>query len=706
MHQSYPNFFLFSSTQAFFAHFGLTNPFKHHTARCLTLTVKVKRPVKRPSFSAPSSQPLRERQEEESIQEPLSLHQALSDHLLLVGEPGAGKSTLLRWLAMTFAKRLQQQTDRVGPQADVDRLPILVELGQLPARYLSPQSGDPIQWMTFLPTHLAEQDYLYKEQDYLHKLTPDLVNGLIWQALQQGRCLLLFDGLDEVADPYIRERLARSLVTLASLHPNNRIVIGSRPGGLSGPNGPSEIEAGLLQSRFHRCEIERFTPEDIRKFFLTWYELDITLSPMQQRRALTLFTHVQAQPDLVQLAMTPLFCVMLLLIWHHEHKLPARRVELYEYCCRQFLQGREKDHATRFEQADLKEDREYEHHLSLLASVAYRMHEGPNPGEPQTSISQSELESILGKGVLETWGRRSGLLQYRGNDRYGFSHFTFQEYLAARHIAAQPDPDYIDSVMNHLHEAWWQQVHLFTIGQLGSGKTQDQEKAAKLLKAILEQEPPPSWWWQTSPLYTQDLSYRWWQVSPSSWVSLIKPGRYFPRIQMYRQITWILARNLELACRGHAECLPAGEGPLNKVRAILVAQGKRWVRSIMQIASWGEMFNDDLFLQIFGTVLSLHRALHQQHDKTIIIILLAALRDPRWQVRRVAARCLGHLGQSDQPVREALLAVLYEDKNEEVRRGAAESLGHLGQSDPQAREALLEALRPRVAQRDDRKRAL
>ena len=74
------------------------------------------------------------------------------------------------------------------------------------------------------------------------------------------------------------------------------------------------------------------------------------------------------------------------------------------------------------------------------------------------------------KQFLDALGLRSGLLQYMGDDRYGFPHQTFQEYLAARYIAAQPDPEYIDLVMEHLHEAWWQEVHLLTIAHLGSGR--------------------------------------------------------------------------------------------------------------------------------------------------------------------------------------------------------------------------------------------
>ena len=49
------------------------------------------------------------------------------------------------------------------------------------------------------------------------------------------------------------------------------------------------------------------------------------------------------------------------------------------------------------------------------------------------------------------WLSDEWLLQYIGNAEYGFPPLTFQEYLAARYIADQPDPEYIDLVMAHLH---------------------------------------------------------------------------------------------------------------------------------------------------------------------------------------------------------------------------------------------------------------
>lgn len=115
------------------------------------------------------------------VQESISFAQALSKNFLLSGEPGAGKSTFLRWLAVTFAQGKQQEVDRIGPSADSDRLPILIELGQLPPQYLHPQAGESIAWLLFLPHYIAGQEAFIG--------TPP---QMLIQALESGQCLLLF----------------------------------------------------------------------------------------------------------------------------------------------------------------------------------------------------------------------------------------------------------------------------------------------------------------------------------------------------------------------------------------------------------------------------------------------------------------------------------------------------------------------------------
>ena len=524
----------------------------------LTLTVEkvIREPMPEEKVSRGKS---RQRERSITVQEPIELGQALGTHLLIVGEPGAGKSTLLRWLAVTFAQGHQREPSRLGPSADAARLPMLVELGRLPPRYLQPEGGETPNWIQFLPGHLTERTAF-----------TNIPSQLLTRALADGRCLLLFDGLDEVADRQARARIARSLAELARLSPGNRVIIGSRPAGVS------ESE-GALRPQFQRCQIQRFTLEDVQRFFRFWYTLDPSLTPQQQRDAAdALYARVQATPAILQLATTPLLSTILVLIWRHEGDLPERRVELYEHCCYMLIERWEASHGVVHQ--GVLAGKDWEDHLNLLTPLAYAIHSQ----EQRTSATRKELVDLLAqtlqargrytkqedaeeaaKQFLDALSLRSGLLQYIGDSRYGFPHQTFQEYLTARFIAAQPYPDYIDLVMAHLHEAWWQEVHLLTIADLGS-RNEGAAKASALILKILHVYTPPS---------------RVLRSSRNRWLRLIGPGKFLPQVQLERRIGWMLAREFELAIKSYMECVP--DGTTAKVRRALSAQAASLIRHLL-----------------------------------------------------------------------------------------------------------------------------
>ena len=579
------------------------------------------------------------------MQEPIELGQALGNHLLIVGEPGAGKSTLLRWLAVTFAEARQRESHRVGSSADSDRLPVQVELGRLPDCYVKPEGGETPNWIQFLPEYLPSQIAFTN--------TPP---QLLTQALADGRCLLLFDGLDEVADRQARARLARSLVELARLSPGNRVIIGSRPAGVS------ESE-GTLRPQFQRCQIERFTPEDVQRFFRFWYALDRGLTPEQQRDdADALYARVQATPATLQLATTPLLSTILVLIWRNEGDLPERRVEVYERCCRMLIERWEASHDVAYQGVLVGMD--WEDHLRLLTPLAYVIHSQ----EQRTSATREELVPLLAQALqtagysneqaaatreakqfLDALGLRSGLLQYMGDDKYGFPHQTFQEYLAARYNAAQPDPDYIDLVMAHLHEAWWQEVHLLTIAHLGSGNM-GASKASALILTILHVYAPPSWIlrssrnrWLCLPLLFAliilgtSIIALFRELTLSALINLIciaaaagliqllliGPGKLLPRAQLERRIAWILAREFELAARGYAECVP--DGTTAKVSTVLSAQAASLVRHIL--------YDEDRWEEQKALLTVTCQSLQRQGNEAVVSALLQALHDADRAVR-------------------------------------------------------------------------
>ncbi len=700
------------------------------------LTLTVEKRIPEPG-SAEQSSPAgrdksRQRERVIKVQEPIELAQALSNHLLIVGEPGAGKSILLRWLAVTFAEARQREPDRLGPVADADRLPVLVELGHLQDSYLKSVGGETPTWHQYLPEYLTDQQAFTN--------TPP---ELLTRALADGRCLLLFDGLDEIADRQVRAGIARSLAELPSHFPGNRVIIGSRPAGVS------ESEGVLHPLQFHRCQIERFTSENVQRFFHFWYALDRGLTPERQREdAEALYAKVQATPAIMQLATTPLLSTILVLIWRNERDLPERQVELYEHCCRVLIEHWETSHRVAYQ--GLLDKVGWECHLRLLAPLAYSIH-----SRRQISATRSELIPKLAEGLqkeglcsnqdaaireaelfLETLSLRSSLLQYTGtdeskHDRYGFPHLTFQEYLAARYIAAQPDPEYIDLVMEYLHEAWWQQVHLLTIAHLGSGKERASEASALIL-TILSVYSPPSWILRSSH---------------NRWLRLIGPGKLLPQVQLDERTAWILAREFELAAKGYAECtldsmtaivdttlsvqaaalvkhivydearFKAQEGPLTVACQLPQRQGNEAMVSILLAALHNA--NEDVRLQatqILGQVgvgneaviSALLVALDDTYSRvseravaslgqvgvsneTAISPLLTALHHTDWRVRVQAAQILGQVGVGNEAVISALLAALHDD-DWRVRSRAADSLGQVGVSNEAVINALLAAL--------------
>lgn len=638
-----------------------------------------------------------------TIQEPITLGDALTQHALIVGEPGAGKSTLLRWLAVTFAAGRQREADRLGPQADADRLPLLVELGRLPEAYLQADSRETPKWKVFLP------DYLTK-----HPAFDDIPAALLVQALAAGRCLLLCDGLDEIADLSARRRLADSLAGYAR-NSQNRLVLSSRPAGVSGSEG-------VLGPRFQRLTIERFMPEDVRRFFGFLYALDSELTAgEQEREANALFRAVEGAPKTLELATTPLLATLLFSLWNENGYLPERRVELYELCCRMLIESWEAQHDVAY--TGVLADIGWERHLRLLAPLAYAIHNGGQ----RTDAPAGELIPVLARAMqeeglavppsatleaekfLRTLSLRSGLLQFLGADRYGFPHLTFQEYLTARHIAAQPDPDYIDLVMVDLHKAWWREVHLLVIGHLGSGSA-GAEKATRLMLQILDVYPAP-WRFLRSQRFTRwmpkwlknlvdnykDRSILRWPVYTFAFAIAIPPalplrvGDFLSarmKWQWERRLAWVLAREFSFAAASFFDCSPLGTNA--ELRGSLAHRARLLVGQIALDPGWIEPDDVTPLKLAASSLVSLG-----QSSAEVVSALVAALGDSEWLVKQAAADLMKILGQLPAAVvahiAEAQVAELG-DSSGQVRQAAARSLGALGHSSAETVSALVAAL--------------
>ncbi len=123
-----------------------------------------------------------------------SLNEALRNHdrLVVVGAPGAGKTTMLKYLALSFARN--QALERL--ELDENRIPLFIPLRDF-SRFLDNLDKDGKLLDVnpeFLPKFVSE--YLKATASRL-RITDEYLS----EQLDLGNCIVLLDGLDEVADP-------------------------------------------------------------------------------------------------------------------------------------------------------------------------------------------------------------------------------------------------------------------------------------------------------------------------------------------------------------------------------------------------------------------------------------------------------------------------------------------------------------------------
>ena len=159
--------------------------------------------------------------------------------LAVSGPPGSGKSTLLAHAARRSARAGRRSRRRV---------PVLLALREY-AGIIAAGPGTPLP------------DVLRSAVSGVPGSEPE---GWWERQLRRGRCMILLDGLDEVARQEDRGAVATWVERQISSYPGNHFVITSRPHGFP---GPVIAHADVLAVR-------PFTAEQVQLFLNHWYLAD------------------------------------------------------------------------------------------------------------------------------------------------------------------------------------------------------------------------------------------------------------------------------------------------------------------------------------------------------------------------------------------------------------------------------------------------
>ena len=330
--------------------------------------------------------------------------------LVILGEPGSGKTTHLKRLLICC---LKEGAEKLGLPAGM--VPVL-----LPLRGLEDPDRETVEH--FIERHLNEQVGLSGE--FGSKL------------LGRGNLLLLFDGLDEVANPERREKVARWVERVLRAHSRCWPVVTCRFAGY-GEQGQGRSEV-RLSAEFLEMHVQPLRQEQAEEFVHKWYRLvESGLDPdhvaamrLAEERAgaliATLKTGDLRTARVAEMVGNPLLLANLCLVHRDHGRLPEDRRRLYDECVDVLLERwRERQGPL----VNVKVDQA----KRALQPVAEWLHQE----EGRTRASAAELEPVLepvlklvrweaggAKEFLGTVRDESGLLTGWGPDQFGFMHLA------------------------------------------------------------------------------------------------------------------------------------------------------------------------------------------------------------------------------------------------------------------------------------------
>jgi formylglycine-generating enzyme required for sulfatase activity len=388
--------------------------------------------------------------------------------LVILGPPGSGKTTLLHYLVLVFTGAVTHplQAQLGSPFPMIGRL-----------RELGGESG---------PRSLT---------DLLSQSCPvsGAPQGFFERRLRRGGCVVLLDGLDEVLDSDLHQRVVDEIEKLVSDYPENIFVVTCRVAGWR-----SQLPG------FRTYEIQELSTDNIRQFIGAWYRevlrtqkvnlLGASPAPDAVKQAEgqaleeagerteMLWQALSANQGLLRISRTPLILSLITLVHYHRYAdLPKGRSRLYQQCLEILL-----------ELWDLEDKRlgpagpSLNEKLMVLRSIAFHyleqglleaelpvIEQVVTPLLPRINAAVGETELIR-----QIW-ERSGILVEQAIGRYGFAHRALHDYLAAAYVV---ENELDDILLERAGEERWQEVTLIAVGLA------PEARARRLVSSFLEHE--------------------------------------------------------------------------------------------------------------------------------------------------------------------------------------------------------------------------
>lgn len=391
--------------------------------------------------------------EGESAETRITINQVLekSSKSAILAKPGGGKSTLLRRIALAYAypDRRKKVDDKLP---DRNWFPIYIRCRDL--------GGNATKSISEIMGTLADRAEIGKYAAAFR--------GLIEDALQKGRVLLLIDGLDEISIESNRIRFVSQLRTFVATYPTLHLVVTSRETGF-------RVVAGTLAGYCGQYSIADLNQTQIAQLSLKWHQALLGETEQAKTESKKVCGIILSDSRITALAANPLLLTTLLFVKRWVGYLPTKKCRLYEEMIKLLLVTW---NAAAHDKLDLDETE------PQLAFVAYKMTMKGVQKITKPELERCVIESrkampellsyttVSPARFIDQVEERSSLIIQLGVEEdaggrhlssYEFSHLSFQEYMTAKAITESWLPnfesqDLLECLEPHLEEDHWKEV--------------------------------------------------------------------------------------------------------------------------------------------------------------------------------------------------------------------------------------------------------
>jgi hypothetical protein len=411
---------------------------------------------------------------------------------IILGAPGSGKTTFLRWVAYRLADNLLSSDPFALPSgASSVRIPILI------------QTNDYAEWLAKEPGTLRQ--FLIIQLSETH---PN-ASAKVLDALEHGRCLVLFDGLDEGFSPSVRRHVINSIHAFIIDHsvedPQtqqiNNFIVTSRIADY----------APEVFARYGHYTLLDLDEQLIERFLTNWcsalgrylvpsvqgprYPAGSGIVEVGRKQQEHLYAILKTHPGLKDFAVSPLALTQMAFMQMNGRDVLQHRFDLYQVVTRTLLDTWNRESGRKMfseEELSLVED--------VLGRFADRLQNDDGllstydiemiTRQAMADFYQLQVHEIKAHKIgqlVETLRRSSGLFAEVGDGLYCFANRTFQVYFAALYLFRRSQEERRElAVKRYLSIRWNEPLLLMLMYKNARNNRDEQREINEILRAILD----------------------------------------------------------------------------------------------------------------------------------------------------------------------------------------------------------------------------